>query len=254
MNECPLFLVFLATLVAGPLVYAGSNKVMPKKKLDHTRQLIAAHKPVRVVLYGDSISEVKEGWSGGASAPDNNWGAVLVQKLNEAHPDSEFSIRHFAIGGQNTYEGLGRLRYLKKHQPDLVLVAFGANDCNHHEISPEATKRALTELIGETEERFGADVVVVSTGGDNPQKPFFQHLEETVQAQREAASETDVPFVNVRTAMLKATDDGDNWGEYHLNPGNCHPNDAGHEVWAKTVFEALQRIFAQDRTKNADPK
>ena len=32
-------------------------------------------------------------------------------------------VAHFAIGGQNAYEGLGRLDWLKPLEPDLVLVA-----------------------------------------------------------------------------------------------------------------------------------
>ena len=56
--------------------------------LPRTRQLLAEKKPVRVVLYGDSISEVKKGWNGAAKTPEVNWGAVLVKRLGEAYPGS----------------------------------------------------------------------------------------------------------------------------------------------------------------------
>ena len=123
-------LLGLATLAcaAEPEATPGPAKPM----LPHAQQLIADKKPVRVVLYGDSISEVAPGWNGGAKTPETNWGAVLVKRLGEAYPGSTFTVHHFAIGGQNSYEGLGRLNGLEAFRPDLVLVAFGANDCCHH--------------------------------------------------------------------------------------------------------------------------
>jgi lysophospholipase L1-like esterase len=207
--------------------------------LPRTRQLIADKKPVRVVLYGDSISEVKKGWNGGAKTPEENWGAVLVKKLQAAYPDAAFSIHHFAIGGQNTYEGLGRLDRLEPFKPDLVLVAFGANDCCHHFLIPEETKLALTTLLTQIPKRFGADVLAGGTGGDNPLKPFFRHLEETVQAQKEAAAAAQAPFVDMRAAILTATDNGMRWAEYHFNADNCHPTNKGHAVWAETAFAVI---------------
>lgn len=218
----------------------GEKKIMA---LARTRQLISEKKPVRVVLYGDSISEVKKGWNGGAKSPEENWGALLVKRLNETYPGSTFTVQHFAIGGQNSYEGLGRLDGLEAFNPDLVLVAFGANDCCHHYLLPEETKLALTTLVTEIGNRFGADTVLVGTGGDNPLKPFFRHLEETREVQRQAAEETGVPFVDMRTAMRAATEEGKRWGEFHLNAENCHPNKAGHIVWAETAFTVIQNAL-----------
>ncbi len=212
------------------------------KMLAKTKQLIAEKKPVRVVLYGDSISEVgrSPNWNGGAKTPDANWGAVLVKRLNEAYPGSKFSVHHFAIGGQNTYEGLGRLDWLEPLKPDLVLVAFGANDCGYHFLIPEETKLALTSLAKGIMERYGADVVVCSTAGDNPLKPFFKHLDETLKVQREAAQECGVPFVDMRSAILAATENGKRWTEFHFDEGNCHPTDPGQAVWAEAAFKTIQ--------------
>jgi lysophospholipase L1-like esterase len=237
--------IFGLALVLGAVLPCGAHAADTAVKesgmtLPRTRQLIVEKKPVRVVLYGDSISEVKKGWNGGAKTPEANWGAVLVRKLQAAYPGSVFSVHHFAIGGQNSYEGLGRLDYLEPFKPDLVLVAFGANDCCHHFLLPEETRLALTTLVTEIPKRFGADVVLVGTGGDNPLKPFFRHLDETVQAQKEAAAAAKVPFVDMRAAVLKATDNGQRWAEFHFNADNCHPTDKGHEVWAEAAFTVIQ--------------
>lgn len=214
--------------------------------LSRTTQRIAAKKPLRVVLYGDSISEVKPGWNGGASTPEANWGAVLCKRLAVAYPDSTFTVHSFAIGGQNSYEGLGRLDGLEAFHPDLVLVAFGANDCGYHFLLPEETQLALTTLVDAIRTRFAADVVLVGTGGDNPLRPFFDHLDETLEAQHRVAAAAGIPFVDVRNAILAATENGIRWAEFHLAEGNCHPNDAGHAVWAGAALKVIAPALAAD--------
>lgn len=208
--------------------------------LARTQNLIENKRPVRVLFYGDSISEVKAGWSGGATAPEKNWGSQLAQRLAAAYPGSTFTAHHFAIGGQNSYEGLGRIDGLDALKPDLVLVAFGANDCSFHYLLPEETRLALSTLATEIRKRFCADVVLVGTGGDNPLKPFFKHLDETLAAQRQAAEEAAVPFVDMRKAVLHATQNGSHWGEVHRGETNCHPNDQGHAVWAEAALKVIR--------------
>ena len=232
----------LLLLAFGSLAVATAAPEQAKSgmALARTRQLLAANKPVRVVIYGDSISEVKTGWAGGAKTAADNWGAVLGKQLGAAYPTSPITVQQFGIGGQNSYEGLGRLDTLAAAQPDLVLVAFGANDCCYHYLLPEETQLALTTLATEIRKRFGADVILVGTGGDNPLKPFFKHLDATVAAQRAAAAEAQVPFVDMRAAMLQATEQGKQWGAFHWTAENCHPNNAGHQVWAQTAFAIIQ--------------
>lgn len=231
--------------VAAPTTQAAAMAAQPAAAataalLTRTQRLIAEKQPVRVVVFGDSISEVKSGWNGGAKSPESNWAAVLVKRLGEKHPGSAFSLRHFAIGGENTYEGLGRLDGLGAHAPDLVLVAFGANDCCHHFLEPAETWQAVAAIVAAIRQRFAADVVVVGTGGDNPRKPFFRHLDETLAAQRAAAAEAAAPFVDVRAAILEATAGADRWADFHFNAENCHPTDKGHEVWADAALRAIE--------------
>ena len=243
-----------STLAATAAEPAGPTRMEAKPvMLSRTQKLIADKQPVRVVLYGDSISEVKTGWNGGASTPESNWGAVLVKRLGEAHPGSTFTVHHFATGGQNSYEGLGRISSLEAIEPDLVLLAFGANDCCHHYLVPEETQLALTTLATEIRERFGADVVLVGTGGDNPLKPFFQHLDGTLAAQQAAAAEARAPYVDMRAAVLAATENGKRWTEFHLGESNCHPNDKGHVVWAEAAHGVVRGMLAADVARAANP-
>jgi lysophospholipase L1-like esterase len=233
--------------------------------LERVAQRLTRGQPVSVVAYGDSISEVgrTSHWFGGAASPQCNWAAVLVARLRQRFHRSRFNLAHFGIGGQNAFEGLGRLDWLGTlpalggEAPDLVLLEFGANDCGHHHLPPEATGEAIAALIDGVRARHGADVGVLGLAGDNPLQPRFRHPDETAEAIRRTAQEKGAPYADLRAAILRATEDGRRWSDFHLAPDNCHPNDAGHDVWAGAVHGSLlpylERAFnAEDAEEDAE--
>ena len=194
-----------------------------------------------MVFYGDSISEVGRtpNWFGGATAAERNWGQQLCALLGAAFPACRFVGEHFGIGGQNTYEGLGRLDGLAPLAPELVFVAFGANDCGFHTLAPDETRLALTHLLDGIAARTQADAVVLSSACFNPQSPLYPHVPETIAAQRAVAGEKQVLFVDLQAAVREATGNGARWSEFHNGVQDCHPNDAGHALWARTVLAAV---------------
>jgi lysophospholipase L1-like esterase len=232
-------IVVMLLAAASTSLASGSGS---QPALSRSQQKLHDKKPLRIVAFGDSISEVGRSskWHGGASKPENNWAQQLGVLLRGAYPKSKFNVINAGIGGQNSYEGLGRIDALEKMKPDLVLIEFGTNDCVFHFLEPEQTRLALSTLAKDIHLRFGADVVLMGTAGDNPLEPFFQHRDETVEATRKAAADAGVLFVDMRAPILAATENGKQWADFHLNSNNCHPNDKGHEVWAQTVFSALR--------------
>jgi lysophospholipase L1-like esterase len=241
MNSAIPFAVLVLLLVScttHSAVRADDNVTM---LLENFTEKLRDEKPVTIVAFGDSISEVgrSPNWHGGATRPENNWAQRLGSLLQRAYPKSPITIVNAGIGGQNAYEGLGRIDSLEALKPDLVLIEFGTNDCVFHFLEPEQTQLALTTLAQEIKRRWGADVALMSTAGDNPLAPFFKHRDETIEATRRAAGAAKVLFIEMRMPMLNATHNGERWAKYHLSTNNCHPNDEGHRVWAQTVFNAI---------------
>ena len=204
------------------------------------------HEPVRIVAFGDSISEVGRSprWHGGASRPAFNWARRLSGLLKQELPGADIRVFNRGVGGENAEEGLARVDSLRRLKPTLVLVEFGTNDCVHHFLEPEATETALTLLCRELHWDFGADTVLLGTAGDNPLRPTFRHRDETIAATARAAVVAGRPFVDMRAAILAATNNGERWTDYHVDEENCHPNDLGHEVWARAVMGVLLPALA----------
>jgi lysophospholipase L1-like esterase len=220
-----------------------SSADQPVTYLPRTARKLRERQPLRIVAFGDSISEVGRSatWHGGAGKPESNWAQQLGVLLRRDYPTSQIEVVNAGIGGQNSYEGLGRIDVLESLKPDLVLIEFGANDCCFHFLQPEETELALTTLANGAKLRLGADVMLLGTAGDNPKEPFFERLDETLAATRRAAGAAGVPYIDLRTPVLAATENGARWNQYHLASGNCHPNDAGHRLWAQTVHAALRQ-------------
>jgi lysophospholipase L1-like esterase len=207
--------------------------------LERVKARMAVGEPVRLVSFGDSISEVGRSatYCGGATCPEHNWAFRVRAGLAAAFPAATFTLTPAGIGGQNTYEGLGRFDWLP--DADLVLVAFGANDCGWHEIPPESTAVALARILDMCRDALHVDTLVMSLGGENPLDYGMVHMEETRQAQRRVATEQGVPFVDIRGAVLRATNGGACWSDFHNGPRDCHPNDRGHAAWAEAVLAVL---------------
>ena len=56
--------IFVYDAYPGGIGFSEPLFAMDRELRVRTRELIAAKRPVRVVFYGDSISEVKPGWNG----------------------------------------------------------------------------------------------------------------------------------------------------------------------------------------------
>ena len=213
------------------------------------------HEPIRIIAFGDSISEVGRSprWHGGASRPAFNWARRLSGLLKAELPGADIRVFNRGVGGENAEEGLARIDSLRRLKPTLVLVEFGTNDCVHHFLEPQATELALTYLCRELNTGFGADTMLLGTAGDNPLRPTFRHRDETIAATTRAAAATGTPFVDLRSAILAATNNGAGWADHHLDEENCHPNDWGHEVWARAVRATLLPALEAGRDRRNAP-
>jgi len=252
---CQGWMAFLMLVMATGATVAKEADIvhLARTPLSRSKAKLAAGKPLTVVCFGDSITEIGTAarwnidWAGGASKPEKNWGAVVVDGLRKAYPKSTITLISQGIGGESSAEGVKRLEALAAAKPDLVLVEFGSNDCGYHELPPEKSAAAMTTILQRIEGVLKADAVVVGIGGDNPlkasMKDAMKHRKETEAAIIAVAKRLNVPYADVRSAILAATENGAKWSAFHTSETDCHPNDAGHAVWAGAVKAALKPLF-----------
>lgn len=212
--------------------------------LPRSKKMLQTGTPITMVAYGDSICEVGRtpGYFGGADSAELNWAGQLQTLLIAAYPQQFIKVINFGVGGQNSYEGLGRLDYLPALNADLVMFEFGANDCGFHPIPPDASYLAIKSLSEGARVRYDMDVLIIIPGFFNPILSPPAHVLETAEAIRQAAIDTQTLVVDIRSAMLTATDQGQNWADYHNGASDCHPNNRGHALWGQTVSNSIKKV------------
>ena len=78
--------------------------------------------PRTILVLGDSLSAAHN------IPTEQGWVQLLDRKLAESHP-GQWRLVNASISGETTAGGLARLpAALSTHQPELVILALGAND------------------------------------------------------------------------------------------------------------------------------
>ncbi len=202
-----------------------------------------------MVVSGDSISQVggngPDAWNGGASAQEKNWVYVLGRQLETAYPGCKVGISARGIGGTMAYNGLCRAPQpeLPDTFIDLYLIEYGTNEHMCDWMSPELYAQALREFVTMVSVYSDCDIALVSVGLlITPDMPIDAHA--YVDAALAVGNEFHVPVVNEWETMTNALR-GRPYTTFHLGtqpnrePWDAHPNDAGHQVWADAVFDAI---------------
>ncbi|MFD0713332.1 discoidin domain-containing protein [Paenibacillus sp. GCM10027626] len=96
--------------------------------LTHTAAKLTAGSPLKVVLFGDSISvgSNASGYSGGFPYMPS-WGELFVRQLRSAY-SSDIAFANHSLGGQTSAWGAANAGRVSAENPDLVVIAFGMND------------------------------------------------------------------------------------------------------------------------------
>jgi lysophospholipase L1-like esterase len=100
-----------------------------KEKLQMNIDGLYEHGPINIVIFGDSVSH-------GCLRSGNNYETVywnlLKQKMNAYRDYVPVNMINASIGGTTAKRSLPRFeKQVLKHEPDLVIVAFGLNDVNY---------------------------------------------------------------------------------------------------------------------------
>lgn len=177
-----------------------------------------------IVILGDSLT------AGLGVAPDEAYPALLEARLRRE--GFAYRVVNAGVSGDTTAGGLRRLDWVLRSQPDVVLVALGANDGLRAQ-PVTALRDNLTAIVTRLR---GAGTRVVLAGMRLPPNYGAAYAGAFAGAFPSVARATSVPLLPF---LLEGVA-----GDPVLNQADgIHPNAAGHRAVAETVWRALRPLL-----------
>ena len=175
----------------------------------------------KIVFLGDSLTE-------GYEVDAESAFPALVAKRLRARGWSAIEVVNAGISGSTSASAVSRLRWQLRSEPDLVVLALGAND-GLRGIDPQTTKKNLAEAIDVAR---GEDVVVLLAGMKMPPNSGGDYTQAFESVFSELAEETGVAIIPFLLDGVAAR------AELNL-PDGIHPSAEGYSVIADTVIAHL---------------
>lgn len=211
--------------------------------------------PVLIVAFGDSVTQ-------GAMQlhvldVEGVYHRLLEKELAEFFPTTTFSTLNAGVSGGSAPQALGRLeRDVLRHEPDLVLIAFGLNDSLAGLEGISTFEEALREMITRIRHETSAAVILLTP-------PFMAHRENPrihpdhvksadviirTQAEgvlghyarviRNIAAETGTGLADIYREWERLAEDGLDTDAWLVN-GLNHPDRKGHQLASRVIFNNI---------------
>jgi len=217
----------------------------------NTVQKLADGKPVKIAFMGDSITlgaEAPRWWADLWTEKNLGYPSVVVTALRKAYPNATITPVAAFRGGTTTKYGLEVLEStVLPEKPDLVLIAFGANDMSgaigRGPNNPPDSFKTDVAAIARRAKEAGAEVILVTPLQPNPRIPGDERaarLPAYRQVILDAAEELSVAVADVTTEWLNQASRGVPPFAL-LHNCNNHPGIAGHRLYAEVIL----RFFPQ---------
>jgi hypothetical protein len=140
--------------------------------LPATANRLATGLPLKIVLYGDSISVGANASGLFGTAPNmSTWGELVSQKLR-AHSTSSITLANPSVGGTTSAWGKDNAAALVVPQsPDLVIIAFGMNDIS---LAPATYRQNIEAIINTVSAaRPTCEFILIAPMLPNPETYFW---------------------------------------------------------------------------------
>jgi acyl-CoA thioesterase I len=207
--------------------------------LPRTRRLLEAKEPLRLILFGDSISA-----GGNASKYEGGrpwqptYGELVVRALRRQYGGPIEFMNHSRGGATSSYAATQADSQVAWFKPDLVIVAYGMND-RSEERRPDY-RANLEKILATVRARSPeTEFVVVAPMLNNPKQPSGLDPVLFIRDEALKLGGPGVAIVDITTSHLRLLDRK----EYLDMSGNGanHPNDFLHRIYAHRILEVLIR-------------
>jgi len=178
----------------------------------------------KLVVLGDSLTE------GYGVAKEQAFPAILEKKITAS--GKKWTVVNAGVSGSTTASALGRLKWLLKSKPDLILIALGAND-GLRGLKVEESEKNLAEAIEFLQKQ---KIPVVLAGLFMPPNYGKEYTEKFKKMYVHLAKKYKVPLIPFVLEKVA--------GNPKLNLADgIHPNEEGHKIIAETVYQELKGLL-----------
>ena len=183
-----------------------------------------AHAEPVIVALGDSIT------AGLGVAADEAYPALLEARLRR--DGYAYRVVNAGVSGDTTAGGLRRVDWVLRAQPEIVILALGANDGLRGQ-SPKTTRANLEAIVARLT-AAGARVLLAGMRmPPNYGEEFTRQFEAVFPAVARRANVALVPFLLDGVAADPTLNQAD----------GLHPNAAGHRVIADRLWPRLRPLL-----------
>ena len=179
----------------------------------------------RILILGDSLTE------GYGVSAQQAFPSLLEKKLNDefsSDKNSSYEIINAGISGSTSSGGVSRIEWLLKSKPDFLILALGGND-GLRGVPVEETKNNLEKIILAAKSK---DIPTLLAGMKMPPNYGIEYTREFSKQFEDLANQENVPLIPF---LLEGVG-----GDPAMNlPDRIHPNPAGHQKIAETVYQNL---------------
>lgn len=217
--------------------YAGHCLPNTIKKLENGKKL-------RILFYGDSITEGADASGFGEGFPPYMpiYCKLVVEQLKKHYPKCKIDYVNKAVGGWSSTDGLSDSEErVTKVCADLVVIAFGMNDAS---LTPEEHAKNVSGIMEAARvANPETECILVSTTLPNTGTSWFKpHVEQFQSALQEIQQKETGVAVACMTEMHKYLLSKKRFPDMSGN-GINHPNDFLVRVYAQILSAVLIRDF-----------
>lgn len=211
---------------------------------------------LKLYFFGDSICV------GQYVSIHKTWVSMVSKKLEEDLGDKVI-VMNASVNGNTTRIALERMHYdVLSHNPDIVFIQFGMNDCNIWETDKGCQRVALESYIQNLKEMFyrakANDVKKVLFNTNHPSflnKPFKYKKNTTYETSNSLyykalkkiqMNSQDVLFLDVREHIESKKYSP----EAYLLEDGIHLNIKGHEIYCDYIYPFIKKTVNEVSSNN----
>lgn len=178
----------------------------------------------KMVVLGDSLTE------GYGVARESAFPALLEKKIQA--DKKAWSVVNAGVSGSTTASAMGRMKWILRSKPDMILLCLGAND-GLRGLKVEQSRKNLADAISFAR----ANKIPIVLGGLYMPPNYGEKYTADFRKMYEGlASELKVPFISF------LLDGVGGQAKYNLADG-IHPNEKGHAIIADNVYKAIKDLL-----------